>query len=647
MLGFRKAADQLRRDWEINPEDLPFAPSVRPGDLVRLVLDGLHHDEIATGAIAAQIRSSEEAAKRLDASLAERQYKFIFQPSRRELSIRSAPHIARPFEDKERTGSPLKRHRDGINGASTESMGRPPAPKRVRKSTAAELKDKEGAVTANGILHTNEDVQRQPAEDESMTEDGPMQLMSTLDNGISDQAQTEPNGYIQPKELSAIERVIPESNSVIMHSKWSPISAEELLFVGGENTANLWHFPSEDSVNEVDAIQLDIPCVGPYTITSYLWDHKGSKLLLAYDEPDRTGPFGLVSFNRDTSRVELENLDQNTSSCLTLRQNPITHMIIAFSVSGSDQDDGNESGCTQIWREDFLASSSPIGIINHSESVYDGDWVDHLHFAVSCGSNVELYTCVPSDWDQIQGPSVNDIRSASTLQTKQVNPSLLEMAYKWDIVRHVPGTAKIISVSTESMAIAWADTRTYQTQTLNWSPERDGLIIGMEIQSRRTSMPTNRSVSRQSNSERQPSEEREERCAFAVLTDSGKIFVYDALLFTTPSQEKGGWNPTALRRYDIGPFPALAVSFSHSGRFLAIGSLEKVFIYDLRLYEASEGEPVAVWTGESYSWGNSHGKDWNGVYSDGRDEELKEHCLSWNKDDTRLMYALDKRVRVI
>ena len=646
VLGYRKAADQLRRDWEINPEDLPFAPSVRPGDLVRLVLDGLHYDDIAARAMQARMRSSEEAAKRLDAALAERKYTFIFQPSRRDLSIRSAPQITRPSEDRERVESPLKRPRDSVNGASADVMGRPPAPKRARKSTVAELKEREGISTTNGILHPDEETSMRPDEDGSMIEDGPIQPISTLENGISEEAQTETNGLMRPRELSAVEREITEPDSVIMHSNWSPSNAEELLFVGGEQSANLWHFLSKDEANEIDTIRLDIPSHGPYTITSYLWDYRGSELLLSYDDPDGTGPFGLVSFNRDTSRVELENLDQNTSSCLTLRQNPDTHLIIAFSVSASDRGDAGESGCSQIWQEDFFANPSPIGVTNHSEPVFDGDWIDHTYFAVSSGSNVELHMCVPGNWNSPQEPSVADMRSASALEIRRINSHLLDTASKWDITRHVPGTSKVICVSTEAVSIAWADIRTHESQNLAWDLAKDGLIIGMEVHSERFPGTSGQNAVQEGKMENESAGGPEQRRVFAILTDLGKVFVYDALPFATLAKGKGSWSPPAMRQYDIGPFPALAVSFSHNGRFLAIGSLQKVFIYDLHLSGAREREPVAVWTGEHYAWANGHGKSENGVYSNGEDEELKEHCLSWSSDDTRLVYALGRRVSV-
>ncbi|KAF2236630.1 hypothetical protein EV356DRAFT_512838 [Viridothelium virens] len=640
---FRKAADQLRRDWEINPEDLPFATSVQTGDLVRLVLDGLHHDEIATTAMRAQMRASEGGARRLDASRTERKYKFISQPGNRELAIRTAPYLPRPSEDRERCESPLKRQRDGVNGASADGMGRPPAPKRVRKSTAAELRERENITTANGVLHTDEEASTRPDEDESMIEDGPLQPVSTLENGTSNAAQTESNGFAQPEELTAEEHEITASDSVIMHASWSRSNTEELLFVGDEHTANLWHFPSKDGVHEVDAIRLDMPSNGPHNITSHLWDYRGSELLLSHDHSNSTGPFGLVSFNRDTSRVELENLDQNSSTCLSLRQNPVTHMVIAFSVSAGDQSDPSESGCTQIWQEDFLTNNSPIGITNHARIIYDGDWIDHTRFVVSCGSNVELYQCIPNTWERDEEPSVSDMRSASALDLKLASSALLDISYAWDIVRHVPGTTKIISVSTESSAVAWADAKTLETSSLAWNVEENGLILGMDMQSERTLTGQNQGASQQSNGAIQPAEAIEARCFFAVLTDLGKIFIYDAFSFATPSKGKSGWKPREFHHYDIGPIPALSVAFSNNNRFFAIGSLEKVFIYDLNRNSGGGGQPAAIWTGEPSVWANGLARNVNGVDSRDTDEELTEHCLSWNENDTKLVYALNNR----
>ncbi|KAL9089106.1 MAG: hypothetical protein Q9165_005919 [Trypethelium subeluteriae] len=644
---FRKAADQLRRDWEINPEDLPFATSVQTGDLVRLVLDGLHHDEIATAAMRAQMRTSEGGARRLDASRTERKYKFISHPSNRELAIRSAPHLPRPSEDRERAESPLKRHRDGVNGTSTDGMGRPPAPKRVRKSTAAELRERENIATANGILHTDEEASTRPDEDESMIEDGPLQSVSTLENGTSNAAQTEPNGFAQPEELTAEEHQITASDSVITHASWSRSNTEELLFVGDEHTANLWHFPSRDGVHEVDAIRLDIPSNEPHNITSYLWDHRGSELLLSYDHSNSSGPFGVISFNRDTSRVELENLDQNSSTCLSLHQNPVTNMLIAFSASTGEQSDTSESGCTQIWQEDFLINNSPIGITNHARIIYDGDWIDHSRFVVSCGSNVELYQCIPNGFERGEEPSVNDMCSASALELKLASPALLELSCAWDIVRHIPGTTKIISVSTESSVVAWADAKTRETSSLAWDVEENGLILDMNMQLERTPTGQDQGASQQSNGVTRPAEAIEARCFFAVLTDLGKIFVYDALSFATPTKGKSGWKPGEFRQYDIGPIPALSVAFSNNNRFFAIGSLEKVFIYDLNRNSGRGGQPVATWTGEPSVWANGLGRNVDGVDSRDTDEELVEHSLSWNENDTKLVYALNNRTSLI
>ena len=643
MLGFRKAADQLRRDWELNPDELPFAPSVRPGDLIRLVLDGLHHDEIAASALQAQIRSSEQAARSLDAARAERKYKFIFQPSMRELSIRSAAHITRPSEDRDRVESPLKRPRDGANGATSDGMGRPPAPKRARKSTATELKERENLATANGILHTDVETPTRPDEDETMLDDGPGPLVSTLENGVSNEVQTEFDHFIQPKELTAIEREVTGLGSVITHSKWSPNNAEDLLFVGGDHTAHLWRFPYRDKMEKVEEIRLDIPVEGPHIVSSYLWDYRGDELLLSYDRNDRTGPFGLVSYNRDATRTELENSHQRASRCLALRQNPITHMVIAFSSTLDHQNDVDRSGCVQIWHEDFWMRKSPVASSTFPQLVRNGDWIDHTLFAVSCGQNVELFMCVPQDWNQTHAPSVNDVRSASALQVRRVRPDLLGPGYVWDMVRHIPDTDKIICLSTEVMAVGWADIRTCETQSLVWDQGRDGQINCIGVQKSRRTIATVRGEFQQSNGGDLTDQAAHESCAFAILTDAGKIFVYDINASGTSLKEGNYWVP-AMRQYDIGPFPALAVAFSHNGRFLAIGSLEKVYIYDLSLDGDGGREHVAFWTGEVQISANGHEDDRNGFHSPGKDEEQNEHCLDWNKDDTRLMYAMDRRV---
>ncbi|KAI9684897.1 MAG: hypothetical protein M1822_005546 [Bathelium mastoideum] len=643
---FRKAADQLRRDWEVEPEELPFARSVRPGDLVRLVLDGLHHDEIATGVLQAQLRSSEEAAKRLDITLTERKYQFIFQPSLRNLSIRSAPHLTKPFEDRERGESPLKRPRDGINGAPPDSMGKPAA-KRARKSAAVELKERHGGGATNGILHTDDESTMRPDEDETMIDDGPVQPVSTLEHGISNEAQTEPDGFILPVEPAAIEHEVAGLDSAVMHTSWSPNRTEDWLYIASDHVANLCHLPTQDAPGRVDTTRLDISSHRPYTITSQVWDYRGEVLLLSYVHDDRSGPFSLVSFNRGADKVELENLDQNASSCLALRQNPVTHMIMAFSCSASDHDRVSGSGgSTQIWYPDFWVNNSPTGMTDHSEVVHDGDWIDHSFVAISCGHNVELYMCVPGGWDKGEQPSVAEISSASSLEMRRIRSSLLEPACTWDIVRHVPRTHRIICVSTESAVVAWADVRTNETQSLAWDKGKDGQINGLGMETART-VVTSLSGVQHSNSGSLSDDMLSRHNAFAIFTDTGKIFVYDLASFTIPAKETEDWSPAMVRQYDIGPFPALVASFSHNRRLLAVGSLEKVYIYDLRLDGQRGREAVAIWTGESRAWANGHGDDRNGFHSDGKEEELNEVCLSWNGDDTRLVYASDRRIVTI
>ena len=60
--GFGHTAVQMMRDWNSNPQDLPFAEAVKPSDLISILQDGLAYDEIT-----AQVKTTDKRYAFIDA----------------------------------------------------------------------------------------------------------------------------------------------------------------------------------------------------------------------------------------------------------------------------------------------------------------------------------------------------------------------------------------------------------------------------------------------------------------------------------------------------------------------------------------------------------------------------------------------------
>ncbi|KAI9707876.1 MAG: hypothetical protein M1820_004482 [Bogoriella megaspora] len=659
---YARAADQLRRDWDCpnsNPENLPFAQHVHVGDLVRLVLDGLEYDRQIAKLDAR--RKNEKAGKEITTEEEEnsgRKHRWIFHTSGREHRHET-----------------LRRNRDGSNGLGADRSGRPLASKRAEKSTGPEMKD-QGIPITNGFSNSHDEGDAQPDGDELMMDDGPVLPVSTLETGASAFAQTEMDGILKPAELNLIAEESLGPNAHITHIEWSPVTLygvkPPVLFIGGDNAAFCYTLPKDLQPAKTEKIQLaigepglmqaetneygadqdaDIYRESDFRVTAAHWDYRGVGVLAGVREPSGN-EFLLSLCYSDGNAKYLINADPVASTCLSIRQNASTKMVLVLSAFEPNPETGQ--GCIQIWSPDYpsrkLSTSRPIVLHNCQNLIVDGDWIDHSQFVVANGETVELWTLEPKGWTSERAPPTEaDISDAADFVIRLQGP-LVQMGGVWDIVRCIPRTHQVLCFSQDTNTLAWADAATRLTQTLDWDYEKYGNIVDMKLQPFRAN-PSGDSMSqvRGQHDGAQNSMNQDESCWFAVLTTKNQVHVYDAL---SAERNRGIWSWFVQARFYSTPFQILAMTFKNKLSHLTIGGPGKVLEYDLgQATEARRTQPISEFTEsedrrvqglETITQGQTNGHD-----NLAETELMYTHnAMKWSADDCLLAYAVNSRVLV-
>lgn len=97
---------------------------------------------------------------------------------------------------------------------------------------------------------------------------------------------------------------------------------------------------------------------------------------------------------------------------------------------------------------------------------------------------------------------------------------------------------------------------------------------------------------------------------------------------------------TTIHSLSLGrSLPAMAISFSHDGYFVAAANSNRILIWNAK----EGGNPKANWSGEPGTWQAPT----NGVDQDsgiGEEDDAPTHSLSWNSDGSKLAYGLGSQV---
>lgn len=210
------------RDWNHDPQQLPFASTVQPNTLITLLQDGLAYDELLASAREQQAQIEEtEASERSPAD--NRRYPFVMNRKRR---AEDAPTGA--------TAADVIRKRPRLEAAETEQSvpdsGVParPKPRGRKKSTAVKTNTEENAAEREIVVDAETKPSSPAPEDVDMV-DEPPRVVSTLEIGRSIGIQGEP---VAPERKATTLVDLTLSGSEILQLSWGRSDSTQLTATG-------------------------------------------------------------------------------------------------------------------------------------------------------------------------------------------------------------------------------------------------------------------------------------------------------------------------------------------------------------------------------------------------------------------------------
>jgi hypothetical protein len=235
--GHENAATAFWRDWHRlpefkDPEQYPFARTVKRGELINVIQDGLHHDELV-----ARVKKNER--------------RFLFtQVTTREGAVgrgQAVENGARSVES--RPGSEGKR-KERVGGRRMQEDFPTPAPKRVRRSEGSE-----------GGVHLNGDAMDVDADSGSPDADVDDGELASPGEGEEVEIVEVPERY---DSMDAAVQAAPEAgpltktmywkidkpDAIVVHSAFSPAIRSETdsthtLLTIGESLCRFYQIPDE------------------------------------------------------------------------------------------------------------------------------------------------------------------------------------------------------------------------------------------------------------------------------------------------------------------------------------------------------------------------------------------------------------------
>ena len=371
--GHEASATAFYRDWRRsaeyhNPEDLPFAHSVRRNELVSVIQDGLYHDEL--------ISSVRKEGRR-----------FNFTTN----------------------GAPASGSRPGTAGKGkgrieqvrrgTEDFPTPP-PKRQRKSEEAPQQERQvnGAAEAMDVDAGSPSAgdAEEDAEAASPAVQTPEpEIIEVPERYDSMDVAVQTEGKTGPKTSTMYWRT-PRPDASLMHGTFSPAKSDRMLFTAGDGASQLYHMPSDFESGADQIISVDVGGVATGSIvTACAWDPQGHTLAYAVDFKRDIGVGG-----KQEKRQDISSLDSRTGQAAqygspTLLEPPGLVMALRYSWDGSQllavRTNGSR-GSVEVWDVESGSRAKPANAISarawwmFESRAIDAAWVSPTDFTV-CGDD--------------------------------------------------------------------------------------------------------------------------------------------------------------------------------------------------------------------------------------------------------------------
>ncbi|WPH04981.1 Hypothetical protein R9X50_00787900 [Acrodontium crateriforme] len=633
--GHENAAEALYRDWRRpyeyrDPESLPFARTVKRHELISVVQEGLRHDELMSRVSdhGRQFRWTLDHADETtleNGTSGSRPVSRGWKKNRGSIAMRAPDEFPTPVAKRQRRsegsdGIHLNGDRDAMDVDAT--------------STADVEGEYEGDALASPAIGSEVEVVEAPERYDSMD--------------ISTQTDV-PD---RPKPVTILWNV-DKPNATILHNIWNsdkdPKNANTLLTVG-EGLCRLYQIPEKTS----DAKQmshLDDPNMPSNSIiTATAWHPEGHTATCAVDSihehPDgkQKNEQFLINHNRDRGSSIIP-------SGPSLLSPPGVVLCLRYSPDGShliDLRTNMKRGLVQIWKtpDSNELPTEPVAWRVFEHPVFDACWRTNSSFVVCGDSILDLYEL---NFEK----RIYHAFTAETIAIQGLTQgTVLDMPSerKWEKLRlHSNNGPTVVASSEDGNLLAILGGPDFRFYTEIALPE--GQLTGLAF----SSMTCH----------------NRPRALLAAAFVEGFCNVY--AIPTDLSKAAGVESRPEELTLELAGGPALALAWSPSGKYLAVGGTQSVQIWQedticnalfferpssrngdaatedkslvpRKNVRSPSANPLITWHPDAGSWSIHQGRNGE-INCDAK--EVAEPSLSWSADGESLAFAVEKRIAIL
>lgn len=588
--GFETAAKSLYREWHRNdefrdPEDFPFATTVKQHELVHIIQDGLFHDQ-------------------LQASVAN-------SPRRFKITAKDIDSQA------QRTKS-ISRRQSVYNSTDQDEFAVPPA-KRVRQSNASDAMTNGDAMDVDERATDGDDRASIPSEqDRAQSESEPPEQPAIEVKAMGTQTEVMKKRIKTATMYWTIDKSMPVA---ILHTSWSPrLATRSTILAAGESLCRLYNIGPSDTAHQ-NIENLDAYNMTPdHTVTALAWHPNGQYATCAIQGPPRVN--GVDGYRVQLADISLSGDkrmydDMFNMVTIALRYSKSGNMLFATSSDGQRSVVEVRDLRTATYRQ----WSTAFEFIDDNV-VLDISPISDTSFAI-CGKGLVSVWSVGfakgHDEVDVEGELDSRLLTQDYVHTVPVDVNYDKIRYDW---RH----ELLVAISSASGHVC---TLRKDGQTWTHGPS---LTLPANPGTRIAAICFEPSLS---SSDAQPPS----RLAISLVNDqSGQVCLYNATtesidLVTTLDIDHQApplalaWAPSSDSNIGIGG-PAR----------LAAASDEAIRVWDVA---ASPVKEVLSWKAAPANWyqgDDNHLPD---------DEDRTEPSLSWDPKGERLAFAVGRKVSKI
>lgn len=308
--GFEDSAKSLYREWHRNdrfsdPESLPFAPVVKPQELVHIIQDGLFHDQ-------------------MQATVAHCPRRFHFTSSDLEAAASSARAAPKP----------VSRRQSVYTSNDHDDFAIPP-PKRVRQTHTSDVVTNGDAMDIDDKDEDEDRVSNASDLENAPSDSEPREELPAIEMKVA-ATQTDKQKRLKTSTLYwTLDKSLPIT---ILHTLWNPTSeSSPFLLTAGESLCRLYNLSSlddEQSMESTDGFRMS----ADHVVTAATWHPAGQYFTCAIKGPSQMGSIvtGRTQLVDISLSGEYDTFDDKTDMItVALRYSSSGDTLFSASTDGS------------------------------------------------------------------------------------------------------------------------------------------------------------------------------------------------------------------------------------------------------------------------------------------------------------------------